>query len=80
MPVAASPDAPPLTADAIIIGGGIAGTAAAFFLARAGLRPLIVERRPALASLTTAHSMEAFHAQWIEPENMALIARVLIFT
>ena len=34
---------PATTQDAIIIGGGINGAASAFFLARAGLRPLIVE-------------------------------------
>ncbi|MCS6844790.1 MAG: FAD-binding oxidoreductase [Caldilineales bacterium] len=71
-------DLPP-SADAVIVGGGIAGTAAAFFLSRAGLRPVIVERLPALASLTTARSMEAMRAQWMEPENVAMMRESIEF-
>ena len=67
------------SADAVIIGGGIIGAATAFFLARAGLRPLLVERRPALASLTSAHSMESFRAQFDEPENVAMMRESIAF-
>ena len=62
------------TYDAIIIGGGIVGAASAFFLARAGLRCVIVERLPALARLTTSRSMEAMRAQFVEPENVTMMA------
>ncbi len=66
-------------ADVIIIGGGINGAAAAFFLARAGLRPVIVERLPALAGLTTSKSMEAFRAQFAEPEHISLMQESIAF-
>src|SRR4051812_33505588 len=42
----------PRTADLAVIGGGIAGLATAFFAARAGIRAVVLEKRPALCSLT----------------------------
>ena len=45
---------PPAAADLVIVGGGIVGAATAFHASRAGLRPLVLERRPALSTLTTA--------------------------
>jgi sarcosine oxidase, subunit beta len=69
----------PRTADVVIIGGGIIGCASAFFLSRAGLRPVIVERLPALASVATAQSMEAFRAQFAEPENLAMMSEAIRF-
>ncbi len=67
-----SADLPP-SADVVIIGGGIVGAATAFFAARAGLRPVIVEARPALCSLTTPASTGAFRAQFDNAEEMALV-------
>ena len=43
----------PGSADLVIVGGGIVGAATAFFASRAGLRTVVLERRPALGSLTT---------------------------
>lgn len=43
--LAAGPAAPPAVWDAVVVGGGIAGLAAAWELTRAGLRPLLVEAR-----------------------------------
>lgn len=69
----------PRTADVVIIGGGIIGCASAFFLHRAGLRPVIVERLPVLAGLATAQSMEAVRAQFVEPENLAMMSESIAF-
>jgi len=63
----------PNVADMVIIGGGIAGVATAFFAARAGLRPVVIERRPALCSLTTPAATGAFRAQFDNPEEIALV-------
>lgn len=68
-----------ITADVAIIGGGISGAAAAFFLSRAGLKPVIIERLPALANLTTSRSMEAVRAQFAEPENIAMMRESIAF-
>lgn len=69
----------PRTADVVIIGGGIIGCASAFFLHRAGLRCVIVERLPTLAGLATAQSMEAMRAQFVEPENLAMMSESIAF-
>jgi sarcosine oxidase subunit beta len=63
----------PKSADVVIVGGGISGAASAFFLACAGLKPVIVERLSSLAALTTAQSMEAVRAQFVEPENVVMM-------
>ncbi len=64
---------PPATADLIVIGGGIVGAATAFFAARAGLRPLLLERRPALCTLTTAAATGGFRLQFDNEEELALV-------
>jgi sarcosine oxidase subunit beta len=69
----------PENAEVIIVGGGISGTAAAFFLSRAGLKPVILERLSSLAALTTAQSMEAMRAQFVEPENVAMMRESIGF-
>ena len=49
------------------------GAATAFFATRAGLRPVVLERRPALCSLTTPAATGAFRAQFDNPEEIALV-------
>lgn len=63
----------PATAEMVIIGGGIAGAATAFFATRAGIRPVVLERWPALCSLTTPAATGAFRAQFDNPEEIALV-------
>ncbi|HVA90898.1 MAG TPA: FAD-binding oxidoreductase [Chloroflexota bacterium] len=68
---------PPPTVDLVIIGGGIVGAATAFHAARAGLRPLIVERRPALCSLTTAVATGGYRLQFDNPVELALVRQTM---
>lgn len=65
----------PPRADFVVIGGGIIGAATAFFAARAGLRPLLIERRPALSSLTTAVATGGYRLQFDTPEELHLVRR-----
>src|SRR5438132_1874455 len=64
---------PPATADLVIVGGGILGTATAFHASRAGLRPLVLERRPALSTLTTAAAAGGFRLQLESRQELELI-------
>jgi sarcosine oxidase, subunit beta len=64
---------PPPTADLVIIGGGIVGAATALNAARAGLKPLLLERRPALCTLTTPASTGAFRLQFDNEEELELV-------
>ncbi|CAN5233376.1 FAD-binding oxidoreductase [soil metagenome] len=66
-------DAPPPTADVVIIGGGIIGCATAFFAARAGMRVVVLERRAALGTLTTPASTGAFRLQFDNAEEIAMV-------
>lgn len=63
----------PAAADVVVVGGGIAGAADAFFLGRHGLAAVVLERAPQLASLTTAQAVACFRAQWEEPHYAALV-------
>lgn len=64
----------PRTADLVIVGGGIAGAATAFHAARAGLRPVILERRPAVCTFTTAVAAGGFRLQLDDEEEYRLIS------
>lgn len=71
----------PRTADIVIIGGGIIGCVTAFFAARAGLRAVVIEKRPLLGSLTTINATGAFRLQFDNPEELALVREsVEVFT
>ena len=66
-------EVPPRTADVVVIGGGVIGCATAFFAARAGLRVVVLERRAALGTLTTAASTGAFRLQFDNPEEIGVV-------
>ena len=59
---------PPETAELVIV-----GAATAFFSARAGVRPLILERRPALSTLTTAAAAGGFRLQLDNEKEYRLV-------
>jgi sarcosine oxidase subunit beta len=63
----------PASADVVIVGGGVVGAATAFYAARAGWRPVIVERRPALATLTTAAAAGGFRLQFDNRDELELV-------
>ena len=63
----------PRSAELVIIGGGIVGAATAFHASRAGLRPLLLERRAALCTLTTPASTGAFRLQFDNREELELV-------
>ena len=66
-------DAPPRSADLVVVGGGIVGAATAFFATRAGLDTVLLEKRPALATLTTPVSTGAFRLQFDNLEEIELV-------
>ncbi|MBM3150447.1 MAG: FAD-binding oxidoreductase, partial [Chloroflexi bacterium] len=68
----------PLTADIVIIGGGIVGAAIAFFTSKAGMKTILLERRASLGSLTSAASSECFRAQFMLPEHIAMMKASIV--
>jgi sarcosine oxidase subunit beta len=64
---------PPRATDLVIIGGGIVGAATAFHASRVGLRPVLLERRAALCTLTTPASTGAFRLQFDNHEELELV-------
>src|SRR5215213_4839864 len=66
-------DTLPRSADLVVIGGGIVGAATAFYAAWAGLSAVILEKRPALCTLTTPVSTGAFRLQFDNPDEIALV-------
>ncbi len=69
----------PRTADVVVIGGGIIGCSTAYFAERAGLRTVVVEKRPALATLTTPVATGAFRLQFDNPEESELVRESVAF-
>src|SRR2546423_13748089 len=64
----------PKQADVVIVGAGLAGLFSAHYIERAGLgKVLVLERRDAVASLTSAHSAEGFRLEWDAAENIAMV-------
>ena len=63
----------PSSAEVVIVGGGVVGAATAYAAARAGLRPLLLERRPALCALTTAAATGAFRLQFEDRDEWQLV-------
>nr|ASA49574.1 hydroxylase [Actinoallomurus sp.] len=66
----------------LIVGGGPAGLSSALFLARSGIRSLLVERRPQTSTLTRAtgvhaRSMELFRQAGIEKDIRAAGLRLV---
>lgn len=64
------------SADAVIVGGGIVGSAVAYYLsaeaAFAGRRIVLVERDPSFAAASTSRSAGGLRQQFSTPENIAL--------
>jgi sarcosine oxidase subunit beta len=64
---------PPHSAEIVIVGGGVIGAATAFAAARAGLRPVILEARPDLCTLTTPVAAGAFRLQFDDRDELELV-------
>ena len=72
---------PPARAELVVIGGGVVGAATAFHASRAGLRPLIVEARPQLCTLTTPVAAGAYRLQFDDLLELELVREsVELFT
>lgn len=63
----------------MVIGGGIIGCATAYFAQKAGLRTIVVEKRPALATLTTPVATGAFRLQFDNREEVELVRESVEF-
>ena len=68
---------PPASAELVVIGSGIVGAATAFFAARAGLSVVVLERRAALCSMTTAIAAGGYRLQLEHREELDLVRRSL---
>jgi sarcosine oxidase subunit beta len=67
----------PARAELVVIGSGIVGAATAFFASRAGMSVLLVERRLALCSLTTAVAAGGYRLQLEHREELELVGRTV---
>jgi sarcosine oxidase subunit beta len=59
----------------VVVGSGIVGAATAFFAARAGMNVVVLERRRAICSLTTAVAAGGFRLQLEHREELDLVQR-----
>jgi sarcosine oxidase, subunit beta len=66
---------PPAAAELVVIGSGIVGAATAFYAARAGLSVVLVERRAALCSMTTAVAAGGYRLQLEHQQELELVRR-----
>ncbi|MFZ4485926.1 MAG: NAD(P)/FAD-dependent oxidoreductase [Candidatus Nanopelagicales bacterium] len=74
----AAPDSPlPESASVVVIGGGVMGASAAFHLAEAGVRDVLLLERDQLASGSTSKAAGGVRAQFSDPVNIELGARGL---
>ena len=62
-----------ITADAVVIGGGIVGASTAFWLSKAGIKTIVIEKKDGLSTLTTAASVECFRTQFTEQAMADLV-------
>ena len=67
--------------DVVIIGGGIIGTSAAYFLSKEGRKVKVIERDPSYKSASFPLSLGGFRRQFYQTENILLgkFAREFIF-
>ena len=63
----------PVGAELVIIGAGVVGASTAFWAARAGMSPVVVEALPVPAALTTPVATGAFRLQFDNPEETELV-------
>lgn len=63
----------PAGVELAVIGAGVVGASTAFWAARAGLSPVVLESRPAPATLTTPASTGAFRLQFDNREETELV-------
>ena len=63
----------PSGAQLVIIGAGVVGASTAFWASQAGLSPVVLEARPAPATLTTPASTGAFRLQFDNREETELV-------
>jgi sarcosine oxidase subunit beta len=63
----------PTSAELVIVGGGVVGAATAFYARAAGLKPLLLEQRAALCTLTTPASTGAYRLQFDNREELELV-------
>jgi sarcosine oxidase subunit beta len=67
----------PRQAELVVVGSGIVGAATAFFAARAGLSVVVLERRQALCSMTTAVAAGGYRLQLEHREELELVSRTV---
>jgi sarcosine oxidase subunit beta len=66
-------EAPPSSADVVVIGAGVIGCATAFYTTAAGLRTVVLDARPQPATLTTAAATGGYRLQHDNAEELALV-------